>query len=241
MPTKTQPRTSRRKSPKTRGQEKKNNSPRGIVRLPASQNSSSRQSGPLSFRPPRTIERIATVVGSAIYDNVLSIPTQPGLVSSFPWLSTIANSFEEYRVISLTFRYKNIVGASNNGNVILSYDLDVMDSAPLDGISASQSTFYKDGAPWRIFELKVRIPNKRFFTRSATIANADPKLYDCGILHVATEGCTLDQDQGYLEVEYDIELIGKQPQSFGSSATSYGYPTFAIVQPGTQLFSPGNN
>jgi hypothetical protein len=161
-------------------------------------------------------ERIATIAGSVSFGTALSAACNPGLAASFPWLSGHAALFENYKVHSLVYRYKNLKGTSSAGNVILSFDYDTLDSAPADAIAATQSTHYVDGAPWRIFQLKVPTDNRKLFTRTGSITGVDLKTYDMGSLHVSTEGCADTTDHGYLEVEYDIEFYNKQPSTGGS-------------------------
>lgn len=164
----------------------------------------------------RECERIATIPGSVTFTNAVSIACNPGLANSFPWLSGHAALFENYKVHSITYRYKNLKGTASAGNVIMSFDYDTLDSAPTTAIQATQSTHYADGAPWRIFQLKVPGTGKVLFTRSSVPSGVDLKTYDMGSLHVATEGCADTSDHGYLEVEYDIEFFNKQSSSLTS-------------------------
>jgi hypothetical protein len=193
---------------------------------PVAQNRSSHQSGKNTMRF-RECERIATIPGAVSFTVVDTIQCNPGLSTSFPWLSGHAALFENYRVHKLVYRYKNLKGTSSAGNVIMSFDYDTLDSAPTNAIAATQSTHYVDGAPWRIFQLNVPTDKRNLFTRSNTPAGADLKTYDMGALHISCEGCADTSDHGYLEVEYDIEFFNKQsssstsPPSTGSSAAFY--------------------
>jgi hypothetical protein len=170
------------------------------------------QTGKNSMRFRET-ERIATVNGAVSFSNSLSIPTNPGLVTSFPWLSGHANLFENYKVHKLVYRYKNLKGTSSDGNILLSYDYDTLDPPPVSAIAATQSTHYCDGAPWRIFSISVPTDGRKLFTRSGVLAGSDLKTYDMGQLHVSVEGCADTSAHGYLEVDYDIEFFNKQVNS----------------------------
>jgi len=80
-----------------------------------------------------------------------------------------------------------------------------------------------DGAPWRILEFKVPSDNRDLFTRSGDYPiQSDPKTYDMGRLHIATEGTGSNTTLGYLEVEYSIELFDKQPSSIGETKAQIG-------------------
>jgi len=159
----------------------------------------------------RECERIATVVGSVAFSNGGKIICNPGIAASFPWLSGHAALFENYKVHNLTYRYKNLKGSTAPGNILLSFDYDTLDTSPSTAIEATQSTYYIDGAPWRVFQLKVPTDGRRLFTRRAAVVGADLKTYDMGALHISTEGCADTTPHGYLEVEYDIEFFNKQP------------------------------
>jgi hypothetical protein len=174
----------------------------------------------------RESERVCTIPGSVSFSTACSITCNPGLAASFPWLSGHAQLFENYKIHKLVFRYKNLKGTNSGGNVILSFDYDTLDSAPTTAVLATQSTQYVDGAPWRIFSLKVPTDGRKLFTRSTTPVGADLKTYDMGKIHISTEGCADTTDHGYIEVDYDIEFFNKQPNlessiSLGSSLVIY--------------------
>lgn len=222
---------------KTQNQQRPNarSGPRGgskqrTVFAPTAMNKSSRQTGSNSTRY-RECERIGTVNGSIAFSNVLDIPCNPGLASSFPWLSGHAALYESYVVHSITYRYKNLKGTDTDGNILMSFDYDTLDSPPASAIAQSQSTVWIDGAPWRIFEMKVPTRRGKLFTRSSVVPGTDLKTYDFGRLHVSAEGCADESAHGYLEVEYNIELCDKQVG--GSSA---GLPAGT-----TALFSNSTN
>jgi hypothetical protein len=128
-------------------------------------------------------------------------------------LSGHANLYDKYRIHSLIYRFKNLKGTDSDGNILMSFDYDTLDLPPSSAIEMTQATRWIDGSPWRIFELRVPSDGRILFTRSGAAAAADLKTYDMGRLFVAAEGCADTSDHGYLEVEYDIELIDKAPLS----------------------------
>jgi hypothetical protein len=190
----------------------------------------------------RERERIITIPGSVNFATVASIPINPALAGSFPWLSGHAVLFEKYCVKRLRFRYKNLKGTNSAGNIILSFDYDTLDPAPSSAILATQATHFIDGAPWRIFDLQVSPDKRDLFTRSGAIAGVDLKTYDMGKLHISVEGCADTSDHGYLEVEYDIELYDKKPaEGLGVHAPDIFYldATTAVVNAGVVPFNVG--
>jgi hypothetical protein len=183
-----------------------------VVNAPTALNRSSRRNTSRTLRFTEC-ERVSTIVGSTAFAVGSSITCNPGLTSSFPWLSGHAQLFEKYKIHKLIYRYKNLKGTSSAGNVLMAFDYDSLDAPPSTAIAMTQSTKYVDGAPWRIFELEIPSDNRTLFTRSGPVAGADYKTYDMGVLHIAAEGCADTSDHGYLEVEYDIELLQKQPSA----------------------------
>lgn len=161
----------------------------------------------------REKERVATVSGSVAFSVSGNFALNPGLESSFPWLSGVAQRFERYSFDSLTVRYKNLKGTDTDGNVIISYDPDTLDGAPATAVAQTQSTAYVDGAPWRIFELKVPVTRDKRFVRSGPVVTSDLKTYDAGRIWVTTEGCADTSAHGYLEFEYSVSLHEKQASS----------------------------
>jgi hypothetical protein len=117
---------------------------------------------------------------------------------------------------SFTVRYKNLKGTDSDGNIIISFDYDTLDPAPSSAVVQTQSTVYVDGAPWRIFEMKVPTDGTKKFIRSGGIAGADLKTYDFGRVFVSAEGCADDSDHGYLEFEYHVTLFEKQTAGVSS-------------------------
>lgn len=214
-----------------------------VAMAPVAQNKSAGQTrgGSLRFKE---CERITTINGSVAFSVTGSIACNPGISSSFPWLSGHANLFERYRIHKLVYRYKNLKGTASNGNILMSFDYDTLDNPPATAVEMTQSTVYVDGAPWRIFELDVPSDKRDLFTRSGAVANSDLKTYDMGKLHVAAEGCADVTPHGYLEVEYDVELFMKQSITTGAGAASFASSYFTggvLTDPFTGAAFSGNN
>lgn len=169
----------------------------------------------------RECERIATISGSVLFDVVTTVPLQPGLTSSFPWLAGVANHYDRYKVHSITYTYKNVVGTSTNGNIIMGFDYDARDAAPTTAIQQTQSTSWIDGAPWRIFSLTLRPDNTYRYVRTQDVSFADVKTYDMGNLFISCEGMAATTPVGYLEVMYDIEFFDKSSTSHTEGGTPY--------------------
>jgi len=195
---------------KNRINNKKSNQNR-IMRAPVASNRSSRNPA----NRPVTItgtERITAVTGSADFATTLAVQLNPGLDASFPWVSGIATHYECYRLKRLEYTYKNLVGTSTSGNVLMSFDYDALDTPPASAVEVTQSSAYVDGAPWRILKLQIPTGNKTYFVRNANVSGADLKTYDVGLFSLSTEACSVTTEIGYLEVSYEFEFMKKQPQ-----------------------------
>jgi len=179
-----------------------------VVIAPLSMNQSSSRARPSSVHFKET-ERFATIAGSTS-SQVRAFPVNPGLATMFPWLSGIASSFEKYKFHKLVFRYKNIKGTLANGNIVMAFDYDPLDDPPISSSELTKNSNFVDGAPWRIFDLNVPLVAKDLYTRIGYVAGTDLKTYDYGTLFVGTEGCDDTNSQGYIEVEYHLELYLRQ-------------------------------
>jgi hypothetical protein len=178
---------------------------------PVATNISSGRNGSKTVRITER-ERVATLSGSAAFTVQQTLQINPSLPAFLPWLSTMAQLYEKYRVKSIRVMYHNLCGTNTAGNVLMSYDPDVLDSAPADAVSFSQSTRYIDGAPWRMLTLNIPGSNQTLFTRSGTApTGSDLKTYDYGQIHIATEAMADDATVGYIEIAYDFEFLERQP------------------------------
>jgi hypothetical protein len=185
-------------------------------------NSSTQPNGDLRVRV-RHREYIGEVLGSVAYA-VLSFSINPGLASSFPWLSQLARLFESYQFNRLVFQYRTQASTAATGKVLLSVDWDAADTAPTSKVLQLQERTKMDDASWKNFDLPCDIADLRKFgtqrfVRSGTLAaNLDIKTYDVGNLLVGVQGQANANAVGELWVEYDLDLM--TPQSSDASSGS---------------------
>lgn len=171
--------------------------------------------------------------------NVLEL--NPGIASTFPWLSTQAIGWEKYKFHKLRFHFLTRVSTSVQGSVIIAPDYDAADSAPQDEatITAYQNTV--ECVPWKdmVVELKTSSlaeGKDRRFIRSIPLANnLDIKTYDVGKLFIATAGTNAAQTLGKLWVEYDVEFFIPQLPSVQNVLS----PVSSVIESGGAL-STGN-
>lgn len=139
----------------------------------------------------------------------------PGLEPLFPWLSSIAQNYEQYEVLQTRFSFETTSPTTTPGSVILAFDYDSYDTAPVDKAELMQISDNIRTAPWSRCDLNLRpadLKNRgKLFTREG-YANGDLKTYDLGRLMVALQGVDTEATIGELWIEYTIRLWKPQPR-----------------------------
>lgn len=159
---------------------------------------------------------------------VLIFPINPGQPTLFPWLSTIADSWEYYMINRFRIIYKPNAASTAVGTVAIAVDYDNYDSTPLSKQQLAEFKPYVSGVPWSssiIYDMPNTLAklhnNGKLLVRSGYFSG-DKNLNDVGLLYVATQDVTPGY-LGELYVDYDITLINQQtnnvPVSGGLNAT----------------------
>lgn len=171
-------------------------------------------------------EFIGNVSGTVLF-TLLKLVLNPGLGATFPWLSTIANSWEEYRFRYLRIRYLTRTGSTTPGSIIIAPDYDASDADPSSETVLSSYQDSRGDAPWKdllvpISRVDMSGPVKRHFVRSSALAaNQDIKLYDVANVFVATTDGTA-VPWGKLWIEYDVEFFVPQLPPTGAVSLKGG-------------------
>jgi len=144
----------------------------------------------------------------------------PG-VSTFPWLSCIADSFEEYKFRGLIFEFKSTssdavlstAASSALGTVIMATEYNVLNPNFPNKVSMENYEFANSAKPSECFyhpiECKANLtPISQLYVRSTPVpSGADARLYDLGNFQIATVGMQAAGGIiGELWVTYEIEL-----------------------------------
>jgi len=167
-------------------------------------------------------ELVSSVVGTSAFSILASnsLSVNPGLPASFPWLSSIASSWERYRFHKLRFCYYTRCASSTAGSMMIAPDYDAGDVAPAtEQIMSSYSDVVED-APWKNIVCELRPQSmfgmaKELYVRNGPLAaNLDIKTYDAATVFLATTdgGAT---NWGKVFVEYDVEFFIPQLPSQG--------------------------
>lgn len=147
----------------------------------------------------------------------------PGIQSTFPWLSAVAAGFEQYKVRGMVFEYKSTssnavlsTSASTGlGTVIMatSYNpgtVDFVDKRTMENYQFASSadpskTFYHP-----IECARAQTPVSELYVRTGSVpSNQDLRLYDLGTFYLATQGMQNADSSaiGELWCTFEIELF----------------------------------
>jgi len=205
-------------------------------------------------------ELVRVIDGSVAFNNV-SIPVQPGISSTFPWLANLAANWENYRFNRIAFRFVSRSSTSFRGSVVMAPDYDASDLPPTSYQEMSSFQNAISDAPWKdiLCILNPRstslVGNSRYVRLGNLGSNEDIKLYDVANFNIATVGQADASVVGELWAEYDIMLQIPQLQtqsnptniSAGQYFTSDGIDvnhllgTDVVAQDGTITITPVGN
>lgn len=158
---------------------------------------------------------------------VSGFPLNPGMSATFPWLSQIASSYEEYYFRNLSFHFRSMssssvlaAGANTSlGTVILSTEYNAILPLFTTKNQMENHQFAASIKPSQNISHKIQCNpshtplNKMFVRNSAPEANSDIRLYDLGKFQIATQGmqgtalATQNWAIGELWVTYDCCLM----------------------------------
>lgn len=145
----------------------------------------------------------------------------PGDLKTFPWLSTIAAQYEEYKIKGLIFEFKSTSCDALNsvntalGTVVMATQYNVL-NPPFS--AKQQMENYEFGSSCKPSQSLMHpiecapheTPNPELFVRTpqSVIIGADLRLYDHGAFYIATTGMQgTSVNVGELWVTYDVDLL----------------------------------
>jgi len=195
-------------------------------------------------------ELVTKVAGTGSYTVAASLALNPGLASTFPWLSTQAGAWETYRFNKLRFCYYTRCSSATPGSVQLVPDYDPADAAPGSEFIAASFEDVQEDAPWKDICCELRpdamfpMGPKKFIRQASLAANQDIKTYDAGNLFVTTTDGAVT-NWGLVWVEYDVTLFTPQTPSAGFAASQHllssAAPSTAAFMGLTQTTSAGSS
>lgn len=159
-----------------------------------------------------------TVIG-AFFNTTYSI--NPGLVATFPWLTPLAQQYEQWTPNGIVFEFRStsspLTTTQAMGSVIMATEYDVLDTAYANKQQMLNAAYSNEARPdQRIvhgLECDPRDnPQHIYFVRSGTPpTGADMREYDLAIFNIATQGgATANVNLGSLYIHYDITFRKEQ-------------------------------
>lgn len=173
------------------------------------------------FKHSEMVSNIRSSVGFA----KAAFSINPGEKSLFPWLSSIANNFEQWTPLGVVFSFKStssdaLTGTNTaQGRVIMATEYNVLNSTAFPNANAMYNhEFSTSCKPASNMEHGIEckpttMPTDVLYTRNnfnaATMG--DKRLYDLGLFTIATEGMQAAGNiVGQLWVTYHIQFLKKQ-------------------------------
>lgn len=158
----------------------------------------------------------------------------PGLASSFPWLATIAQNYEQYRIRGCVFEFKSTSADALNstntalGQVIMATDYNPASVNYTNKQQMENSQFAQSAKPSLSMLHGIECDSKQtpvsqlFIRTGAVPSGQDPRWYDLANFQIATNGFQgTNVVCGELWVTYIVEFFKPQiPQTFGGSTDS---------------------
>lgn len=155
--------------------------------------------------------------------NATSYTINPANVVTFPWLSTIAQQYDQYKPLGIIFEFKSTASDNTSstalGSVIMATEYDILDRAytsKQEMLNAAYSNEMKasenqlHGIECDPNELQRNVFYTRRLGASSTATNS--RDYDMGVFTIAVQGggLTAYQSIGSLYVHYEFELLKEQ-------------------------------
>jgi len=161
-------------------------------------------------------------IPATIAFSINTFPINVGIAQTFPWLSSLAQSFEQYRVRGMVFEFKSLASdavlstatSSALGSVVMATQYNVLDLPFANKFEMENYIFANSSKPSMNFYhpiecAKVQTTVSELYVRNETIpVGADPRLYDMGRFNIATVGMQANSGLvGELWVTYEVELF----------------------------------
>jgi len=190
------------------------------------------------------------VASNGFVNNVL--PINPGLLSTFPLASQIADSFEQFEIRGMVMEYKSMSsdavlssGASSAlGTVIFATQYNALDEPFEDKRTMENYEFATSTKPscsmLHPIECKrSQTPIDLLYVRTGPVSTGDLRMYDLGNFNFAVQGCQNAADGqtlGELWISFELEFFKPKLLPLGGSSTLTDHYTLT----GASLVAVGN-
>ena len=163
-------------------------------------------------------EYVGSILSSIGFSSTV-INLNPGLSLGFPWLSAIAQNFEQYRWNGMVWNFVSTSADALNstntalGKVVLATDYNAADPPFVDIKQMMGTEFSNMGKPSDDILHCVecapseQVVNKLWVRTGPNPVSTDKRLYDHGVFQVGCQGSQAEAVIGDLWVTYDVSLF----------------------------------
>jgi len=184
----------------------------------------------------------SNLVGSSTAFNSVSYDINPGLNTTFPWLNSLAQNYEQYLVQGMIFEFKTnsamAVSSTNTalGTVIMatqynSLSTQFVNKQQMENYEYSQSCVPCESAMHPVeCDPKQTACNGLFYVRVPIAKPGDLRLYDIGRFTIATQGMqAANVNIGELWVTYKICMLKPRLSTTTFPPTLHSVPAADFV------------
>jgi len=192
-------------------------------------------------------EFIGDVSGSSGFE-AQSFTINPTNPATFPWLSTLANSFESYEIEGMLVRFESTSGNATGSNTALGTVMCYIAYDPVDPVPANKSTLLQyegvvDAKPSESFLVGVECDPQRLVMKRLYMGtpgtNEDPRFYNFGNIILANQGQQSTNIVGELWLHYRIRCyVARDPSNLPGpplQLTTFG--SLIVLTPTSTPFS----
>lgn len=191
-------------------------------------------------------EFIGDLISAATTNSFLSqsYSINPGLIGTFPWLSSVAAQFQMYQFDKLVFEFRSMTSQSTastagalvgTGQVVMATQYDSVSGVYPNKAQMENSDFSVSTAPYdsamhaiechpKFNPLGVQYIRAGTTVGVSTVTGADIRMYDLGIFQIASNGIPTNGtaiDLGEIWVHYKVRLYKPQLNNGLSNLLSY--------------------
>lgn len=190
-------------------------------------------------------EYIGDVYASTAF-SIQTYPLNPGLISSFPWVSQQADSYEQYKFRGMVFEFKSMssdavlssAASSSLGTVVMSTQYNALEAPFSDKRTMENYEYANSCKPScsMLHPIECKMSQNtisELYVRTGEVSQGDRRLYDLGNFSIAVQGMQnvgANQVIGELWVSYELEFFKpKLLVGGGALLTDHWYGTGANV------------
>lgn len=189
-----------------------------VISRPRAPKFSGRRDGGVIIKHSELSRNVIGSIIFAINNAPVGFAINPGNEDLFPWLTSVAMSYETYRFRKLHFRYEPLVPTTSPGAVYLAVDYDAAEQAPGTKYDMMAYKSATRGSVWSPFnmplaasDLGTSVPARYTLDHYPITTQIDIRMYNLGNLFIGAEGCESDGAVlGEIWVDYEVELFTPQ-------------------------------